>query len=309
VIKRIRINYFQSHKRTVLHLSPGVNILYGLSMSGKTSVIRALKWLALNRPISFNKKSHFAAKHQRTEVSAVFDTGTCKIYNDGKTHYQIKGVEYSALKGNVPDEVKEQINMGEINFSYQFADPFLVNQPSAMAREINRITNQEEITGMMQIASRKIRDTGKKIETLEDEQYRIGVEIKKLMPSRLLHPIIIKARKKEERLKAIEEELEEIVETKEDVENRKQIVKKTKHSIRTLKRIKRQIETLLKREEEIEEALHWFNEIKARKKLIASAKIAKKQLEKEYIRTLGSKCKYCMSTIDKKRVEEMLEKI
>ena len=50
MIKKIQIQNFQSHKETTLKLDPGVNIIVGTTDSGKTSILRALRWVIWNRP-------------------------------------------------------------------------------------------------------------------------------------------------------------------------------------------------------------------------------------------------------------------
>lgn len=49
-IRRLTLHNFQSHEHTTLDLCMGVNIIVGPSDVGKTSVIRALRWLYYNQP-------------------------------------------------------------------------------------------------------------------------------------------------------------------------------------------------------------------------------------------------------------------
>ena len=50
MIQKLNIQNFQSHKDTKLEFHPGVNVIIGQSDSGKTAIIRALRWLIWNRP-------------------------------------------------------------------------------------------------------------------------------------------------------------------------------------------------------------------------------------------------------------------
>ena len=65
MIKEISIKNFQSHKDSHIELSDGVNIIVGASDSGKSSLIRAIKWLATNRPSGESIRSTWGGK---TEV-------------------------------------------------------------------------------------------------------------------------------------------------------------------------------------------------------------------------------------------------
>ena len=60
MIKEIDIVNFQSHKSTHLDLVPGVNVIVGASDSGKSAIIRALRWLIWNRPVGDAFISHWA---------------------------------------------------------------------------------------------------------------------------------------------------------------------------------------------------------------------------------------------------------
>ena len=50
MIQSLQINNFQSHKYSVMELHKGVNVIIGPSDSGKTTILRALRWLVWNRP-------------------------------------------------------------------------------------------------------------------------------------------------------------------------------------------------------------------------------------------------------------------
>lgn len=49
-IKKIILQNFQSHKYTVIELDEELNVIVGPSDSGKSAIIRALKWVLYNEP-------------------------------------------------------------------------------------------------------------------------------------------------------------------------------------------------------------------------------------------------------------------
>jgi len=59
MIKQLTIKNFQSHKKTKLEFSDGVNIIIGQSDSGKTAIIRALNWVVNNKPSGDSFRSHW----------------------------------------------------------------------------------------------------------------------------------------------------------------------------------------------------------------------------------------------------------
>ncbi len=49
-IKELHIREFQSHEATALQFHPGLNVLVGPSDSGKSAIVRALRWCLHNEP-------------------------------------------------------------------------------------------------------------------------------------------------------------------------------------------------------------------------------------------------------------------
>ena len=50
MFKSLCIENFQSHKKTVLNFDAGVKVIIGRSDSGKSAIIRAIRWLVENKP-------------------------------------------------------------------------------------------------------------------------------------------------------------------------------------------------------------------------------------------------------------------
>lgn len=51
MIHGIHIINFQSHEKSELVFTPGVNVITGSSDSGKSAILRAIQWLCTNRPL------------------------------------------------------------------------------------------------------------------------------------------------------------------------------------------------------------------------------------------------------------------
>ena len=115
MIKRITIEGFQSHENTVVDLVNGLNILTGSSDSGKTAVLRAVKWVALNVPTG---DSYVNQKVGYAKVTIETDKGTVTKTRKGKkTAYEVNGTVYE--KSEVPQEVSEILGIEPVAFSFQ----------------------------------------------------------------------------------------------------------------------------------------------------------------------------------------------
>jgi len=179
MIRTVEISNFQSHKSTVIDFHEGVNIIKGRSHSGKSSIIRALKWAILNRPVGFHFKSHFSNKKDETTVAIEFDddqfiirtkgTGINEYYGSG-----IKG-KLEAIRSDIPDEISNITQMGEINILEQ-GDPYFMLQetPGKVAKMLNNIVGldiiDETTTKINQIVNTAIRDSKYKEQELAKTQ-------------------------------------------------------------------------------------------------------------------------------------------
>lgn len=148
MIEKITLENFQSHKKTEMEFGPGVNVIVGPSDSGKTAIIRALRWLVWNRPSGDAFISHWA---DSTKVSVQIDG---KIITREKTKtenkYLLDTMIFNAVKTDVPIDVQTLLNLGEINIQQQLDRPFLLDAtPGEVASHFNKIAHLDVIDTAM----------------------------------------------------------------------------------------------------------------------------------------------------------------
>lgn len=147
MIKSAQISNFQSHKETTLEFSPGVNIIVGNSDSGKSSIVRALRWLIWNRPTGDDFRSDWGGE---TKVNVITDTHEITRRKDKTTinEYVLSGIKdpFKAFGTDVPEEVKRALNVNEINMQFQLDQHFLLSStPGEVAQHFNRIAHIDQI--------------------------------------------------------------------------------------------------------------------------------------------------------------------
>lgn len=150
---RVAIHNFQSHKDTVLELSPTVNSLEGVSDSGKSAVLRAMLWCLTNKPDGVAFASNWAKDRKgklNAEVSVSIDniTRSRNATVNGYTKFMAgkDPLTYEALKGTVPPDIENAINIGSVNIQRQMDPPFLLSStPGDAARYVNELIGLEEI--------------------------------------------------------------------------------------------------------------------------------------------------------------------
>ena len=157
MITDLEIQNFQSHKYSSVALSSGVNVITGSSDSGKSAIIRAMKWLFFNRPSGDEFKSWFAGTKDNVSVAAQFSEGTWvqKVRDNTKGYYLIEGDKFEALRTDVPDEIKQITNIGELNFQAaadkqdQHNPYFFLNDTAGeVARRLNAMVDLDVIDTM-----------------------------------------------------------------------------------------------------------------------------------------------------------------
>ena len=147
MIRDLTISNFQSHQDSILQFSPRVNVILGVSDSGKSAIMRSLRWLLLNRPSGKAFISHWCKKGDSTEAKIMLADGTIIIRSrsqkDNLYTYTLPKSEdahvLEAVRTDVPDEVARLLNMDEvINIQGQGDRPFLLDtSPPEVARILN----------------------------------------------------------------------------------------------------------------------------------------------------------------------------
>lgn len=144
MINSLEITNLQSHKYSLLEFHKGVNIIKGRSHSGKSSIIRALRWALQNRPSGFYFKSHFSNKKDSTDVAIDFNNGDyiSRVRNNSFNGYYLSRNEngLEALRTDIPDEIKAITQMNNINLQSQGDKYFMLQEtPGTVAKELNNI--------------------------------------------------------------------------------------------------------------------------------------------------------------------------
>lgn len=132
---------FQCHRRLKVDLSQPITVVRGTTDAGKSSIIRAFRWLVTNRPLSAMSLIRHGA--DSVEVWLRIDGHLIKrIRSKKKNVYIVDGKTLEAFKFDVPAEVQSIVKMGLDNFQSQHDAPYwFAMSPAEVGREINRIVD------------------------------------------------------------------------------------------------------------------------------------------------------------------------
>lgn len=196
MIFKIRIQNFQSHFDTEVHLHPGLNVFIGSGDSGKTSLAsRAPRWVQENRirhdnkPMGDNYVSRWAKKTSAkgtvtlTDDCAVTitrpDGSYCRRFREaardksGKevNGYELNGERFEAIGVGVPDAVSKWFNWSDVNVQKQHDQAFLISKGSGeVASFLNRTVKLDDIDAHITAAASLLRAEKAGLERLKEDQ-------------------------------------------------------------------------------------------------------------------------------------------
>lgn len=140
LIRSVKITNFQKHRSFTLTFDKHYNVIVGRSDSGKSSILRACKWAALNDPdgVAFiHKGEDFAEVTLKAERQVTRHRGKVNTYQlDDQPPLEALG------RGGVPEEVSKTLNLANINFSDQWDALWWFSLTSGkVSKELNGIVN------------------------------------------------------------------------------------------------------------------------------------------------------------------------
>ncbi len=283
MIRRIEIKNFQSHKKTNLNLSPGINAIIGSSDSGKSAILRALNWTIYNRPSGDALVSNW----NKNEKGKLIDDSFTTIIKDDNVLTRMKKKDFNgyiinssiagAIGTDVPEQVQDFFDLSEVNIQKQTDAHFLLsNTAGEVARFFNKIIKLDDIDKALYLVEKKKNGTNSEIK-------RTSKEIEELEPKLDSYNWIDKAEELSERLDVIYDK----------IQKKKHDTEELKSDIQTYNNINKSLEgskKIIELEEKVDKIFNIKKEIEEKSK---SKNILENSIE-EY-----NNCKDVLKSTDK----------
>lgn len=191
-IKSMEIKNFQSHKDSKIEFDRGLNVIIGKSDSGKTAILRAIKWVFYNDP---PPSSLIRVGEKEMSVKLVFNTGVIvtRLWSSKENKYILvksSGEEIILEKFNrtVPFEIIQELQIqkielgasvkNEINIAEQLDGPFLLNESSSTrASSIGRLIGVNYIDDALRDVIKDNKNIAKTFKELDVEKEKIENEL------------------------------------------------------------------------------------------------------------------------------------
>jgi len=148
MLKSLSIRNFRLHKKLKIVFSPNITTLVGKSYAGKSTAVRALKWVCLNRPTGTSVirwgagEAKVTLKLDEHEITRIRSKSKNLYLLQEKTKETITGHKFEAFGNNVPERISKIVNTTENSFQGQHSLPFWFGETSGeVARKLNSIVN------------------------------------------------------------------------------------------------------------------------------------------------------------------------
>lgn len=176
MIRNIKIENIQSHKKTEIEFSSGINAIVGSSNNGKSAVLRALYWAVYNRPLGTDTLlSHWATDKKGNQIAPMSVT----VENDNgmvtrrrtktENQYIVNGMELNVVKTDVPEQVDKILCLGDTNIQKQQDAPFLLSMTSGqVAQYFNKTVRLDVIDKVLSNTESKRRKTANEIKQVDE---------------------------------------------------------------------------------------------------------------------------------------------
>lgn len=147
MLSAIKLVNWQKFKRLDLDLTQSVATLVGHTEAGKSSIIRAIRWVLLNE-FDGPASSFIRWGARRCSVTLTIDGHriTRRRTASGENTYQLDDVAFRAFGAQVPQPVWDVVRACAATFQNQFDNHlWLADSPGAVARALNEIVDLEKL--------------------------------------------------------------------------------------------------------------------------------------------------------------------
>ena len=178
MIDSLTLKNFQCHSNRKIKFEKNVNTIVGSSDTGKSAIIRALKWGVFNRPSGNAFCTHGT---DLTEVSIQTNDNTIiRRKSKSLNEYEVNGDEFKAIKKDIPEVAQQALSLGIINFQDQHDAPFMLSETAGeVGKRLNQIVNLDIIDSTISFLNKRKRGHLSEIKFVENRIDAIRKDLEK----------------------------------------------------------------------------------------------------------------------------------
>jgi DNA repair protein SbcC/Rad50 len=297
-IKSLRLQDFRLHTLLNIEFDPQVTTIVGRSYAGKSTIIRALKWVCLNKPAG---SSMIRWGEKRARVSLTLDDFVVvRVRGKRKNQYWLKRKgkkeKFEAFGNETPSKIADILNLSENNFQGQHSLPFWFGETAGeISRKLNGIVNLSMIDSTLSNLNSMQHRAKTEVEVGEGRQKEAKERIEELKYVEEMKDDWGKVRKLEEAYGTIEDEMEELQERLVRCEELQKTIQQTKPP--SIKKLTAAYDRLSEIEEEYTELEIMIDRVERAVDAEKRLRKISERLQKELKNVLGTRCPLCHQKI------------
>jgi DNA repair ATPase RecN len=166
MIRSLKIKNFQCHDGLDIQLDPKITTIVGPSDIGKSAIHRAIRWLSLNSP---SGDGFIKNGTEEVCVHVSVENKVVKRSKGKENLYGIDGKDFKSFGTSVPDDIKQVLNVNEINFQNQLEGPFWLSLSAGeVSRQLNDIVDLGIIDQSLSSVSKRIRAVKERVKIFRE---------------------------------------------------------------------------------------------------------------------------------------------
>lgn len=148
MIERLQIENFQKHELYRVKFDPRITMFVGATDAGKSSILRALRWVCINRP---DGEAHIRWGVKKCRVRVRIDgRDITRTRGPATNTYHLDKDPFRAFGTGVPDEVAAVAQLTEHNFGGQHDPAFLFHEtPTMVVKALNAVVDLDIIDDVL----------------------------------------------------------------------------------------------------------------------------------------------------------------
>lgn len=180
MFEKLEIRNFQKHELLRMRCGSKITSIVGASDRGKSSIIRALKWVCLNRPRG-DAMIRWGEERCRVRLWAD-DHRVSRAAGKGGNIYRLDDAEpYRAFGADVPGPIADVLRVDDLNFQLQHDNAYLLSASAAeAARALNRVVNLEAMDAALAAAAAGTRKAKTQVEVAEERLAKTRTDVEAL---------------------------------------------------------------------------------------------------------------------------------
>lgn len=292
MLTKLTLNNFQPHHKKTIEFDL-VTIITGPSDVGKSSLIRAIRWIAKNRP---SGDGFITVGKENTRAKIVIDGYRISRAKGKKkgNYYQVDNRKLKAMGSKVPEAIENILCVSDLNFQLPRDPLFWFSlSPGQISKELNRIINLEAIDSSLSSVSSRLRKARSVVEVTESrlstakekrEETKWAVEADKDLKH--VEELFSDAQKKEEHHQTLDEWIESCKAQKTKSVNLQKAAKEGEVVIAA-------VEAAAQINDKVSRLLHLLKSASEQEKEKCQAKEKLKRAEEKLHKSLKGRCPLC----------------